>query len=90
MKSKRGFNSLTPEARKRISSMGGKSVLPENRSFSQDGELASRAGSLGGQNVPAESRSFSQNRKLAAEAGRKGGLARWARLRAALAVAGEE
>jgi general stress protein YciG len=47
-KSKRGFGGMSPERRKAISSLGGKAVKPENRSFSQSRELAQTAGSKGG------------------------------------------
>ena len=72
-KSNRGFASLTPERRKEIASMGGKSVPDEKRSFSRDHELAAEAGRKGGRNIAPENRSFSQDRELAARAGRLGG-----------------
>ena len=72
--SKRGFASLTPERRREISSLGGKAVPREKRSFSQDRELASTAGRMGGLAVPGSKRSFSQDRALASSAGRQGGL----------------
>lgn len=73
--SRKGFASMTIEQRRRIASMGGKAVRPEQRSFSQNRELASRAGKKGGISVPPEKRSFSQDRELAARSGRKGGEA---------------
>lgn len=39
---------MTPERRREIASKGGKSVKPENRSFSLDRGLAARAGRKGG------------------------------------------
>lgn len=51
-----GFAALSPEARREIASKGGKSVPPENRSFSRDRTLASAAGIKGGvvRGVPAK------------------------------------
>ncbi len=72
-KSRRGFASMSPERRREIARMGGKSVPSSSRSFSQDRQLAAAAGRKGGRSVPGAKRSFSQNRALAAEAGRKGG-----------------
>lgn len=86
-KSKRGFACLPRKKRLEIASLGGRSVAPEKRSFSQDVELARASGSRGGQSVSAESRSFSVNRELAAEAGRKGGLAKGRNHRKALEAA---
>lgn len=71
---KRGFAALTPERRKAISSLGGKAVKPQNRSFSRNKDLAISAGKKGGISVSPENRSFSRNRALAAESGRKGGI----------------
>lgn len=45
---KRGFASMTPERRREIAAKGGAALRPEQRSFSQDRELAARAGSKGG------------------------------------------
>jgi general stress protein YciG len=39
---------ITPEDRKRYASMGGKALRPEQRSFSQNRQLASEAGRKGG------------------------------------------
>jgi general stress protein YciG len=47
-KSRRGFASMTPERRKEIASLGGKSVAPENRAFSKSRDLARAAGKNGG------------------------------------------
>jgi uncharacterized protein len=73
-KSKRGFASMSPERRQEIASMGGKSVPPENRTFSKDRERAAKAGRVGGKSVPAERRSFSTNHVLATTAGKNGGV----------------
>jgi general stress protein YciG len=69
----RGFASLTPKERREAAARGGRALRPEQRSFSQDRELASAAGRIGGTMVPPERRSFSQNRELARAAGAKGG-----------------
>lgn len=74
-KSKRGFASMSPEKRREIARMGGKSVPAEKRSFSQDAQLAAKAGKKGGQSVNPVNRSFSKDHALAAEAGKKGGSA---------------
>lgn len=47
-KSKRGFASMDPERQREIARRGGASVKPENRSFSQDRDLAVRSGAKGG------------------------------------------
>lgn len=39
---------ITPERRREISSLGGKSIPPAKRSFSQNRELAREAGRKGG------------------------------------------
>lgn len=43
------FADLTPEQRRAISSLGGKSVPPEKRTFSANKSLAIKAGRKGGQ-----------------------------------------
>ena len=50
MASKRGFASMTEEARKAIAAKGGSSVPKEKRSFSKDANLAASAGRKGGSN----------------------------------------
>jgi general stress protein YciG len=75
----RGFASMTKEKQKGIARIGGESVPPEKRSFSQNRELASEAGKKGGKNMLGKDRSFFRNRELASEAGRKGGLVRSAK-----------
>jgi uncharacterized protein len=69
-KSERGFAALSPERRREIARMGGRSVPAEKRSFTVDPSLAAKAGSIGGKSVPKESRSFSMDRGLAQRAGR--------------------
>lgn len=44
----RGFASMDPERQREIARKGGASVAPENRSFSQDRDLAVRSGAKGG------------------------------------------
>jgi general stress protein YciG len=73
--SNRGFAGMSLEKRRKIASMGGKSVLKENRSFSRDRELASTAGKKGGSAVKDENRPFSRDKALAQAAGRLGGTA---------------
>ncbi len=46
--SQRGFASLSPEKRREIASMGGKSVPAEKRSFSRNRNRAAEAGRKGG------------------------------------------
>lgn len=75
-KSSIGFAGLSKEQRIKIASMGGKSVLPENRSFSRDRELAVKAGMKGGTNVPKEKRSYYRDQKLATRSGKLGGIVR--------------
>lgn len=70
----RGFAIMDPERRKQISSLGGKAVPPEKRTFSLNPEKAREAGVIGGKAVPSEKRAFSVNNALASNAGRKGGL----------------
>ncbi len=74
-KSKRGFASMSPEQQREIARKGGRSVPPEKRSFSQNGDLAAAAGRKGGKSVNPANRSFSKNPALASQAGTKGGLA---------------
>ena len=47
--SNRGFASMDPAKQREIASKGGKSVPPEQRSFSKNHELASQAGRKGGE-----------------------------------------
>jgi general stress protein YciG len=47
-KSRRGFASMSPERRREIASLGGKSIPAESRSFSKQRALASKAGQKGG------------------------------------------
>jgi uncharacterized protein len=71
----RGFASMDLKRRREVASAGGKALAPEQRSFSQNRELAAQAGRKGGSNVADKDRAFSRNRELAVEAGRKGGRA---------------
>jgi len=48
LKKPRGFARLSPERRREIAAMGGKSVEPQERAFSKDPGLAARAGRAGG------------------------------------------
>jgi uncharacterized protein len=48
-KALRGFALMSPEKRKEIARKGGAAVLPHNRSFSRDRDLAASAGSKGGE-----------------------------------------
>jgi general stress protein YciG len=74
-KSRRGFASMSPERRREIAALGGKSIPAEKRTFSKDRDLAKRAGRAGGVATPGQKRTFATNRELAAAAGRKGGAA---------------
>ena len=47
--SNRGFASMDEDKQREIASKGGKSVAAEDRSFSQDPELAAEAGRKGGE-----------------------------------------
>lgn len=47
-KQRKGFAVLSLEERRRIASMGGKAVKPENRAYSKNRELAVEAGRKGG------------------------------------------
>jgi len=49
-KSNRGFASMDENKQREIARKGGKSVPPEERSFSKDRDLASEAGKKGGEN----------------------------------------
>ncbi len=73
-KAPRGFAAMSPEKRKAIAQLGGKSIPPEKRSFSQSAlNWLPRPGSQGGKSVADHKRSFSVDRELASSAGRKGG-----------------
>ncbi|MFZ9407667.1 MAG: general stress protein [Burkholderiaceae bacterium] len=47
--SRRGFASMDPALQREIASKGGRSVPPEERSFSKDRALAAQAGRKGGE-----------------------------------------
>ncbi len=68
---KRGLAALTPERRREIAQLGGKSVPREKRNFCKNPEAAQRAGSKGGLKTPPEKRFFSLNRDKAKQAGIK-------------------
>jgi general stress protein YciG len=70
--SERGFASMDQNKQRDIARKGGKSVDPEDRSFSKDRELAAEAGRKGGHESGGN---FAHDRQRAAEAGRKGGRA---------------
>lgn len=89
-KSRRGFASMSPEKRRQIASLGGRSVAPENRSFSRDRALAAEAGSKGGQSVESEKRAYSKDRELAAESGKIGGRTAQAKRKAATKKPGKK
>lgn len=72
---KRGFAAMSPEAHRKIASMGGKAVPAAKRSFSTNRDLATVAGQKGGAAVQPHRRSFYYNRALARAAGQKGGRA---------------
>ena len=59
---------MTPEQRRRIASLGGRSVPKEKRNFSNP-ERAAAAGRIGGVGVPPEKRTFS-DKAAARRAGR--------------------
>ena len=72
-KSKKGLASLSPEKRRMIASMGGKSVPKEKRTFARNRAVASAAGKKGGRTIRPETRTFAVNPELASIAGRIGG-----------------
>jgi general stress protein YciG len=71
LKARRGFAAMDPEKRRLIAAKGGRSVKPENRSFSKDKALAAKAGAKGGKATPAEKRAFTLDKALAAKAAKK-------------------
>ncbi len=72
-KSKKGLASLSPERRRQIASMGGKSVPKEKRTFARNRDVASAAGKKGGRTIRPETRTFAVYPELASIAGRIGG-----------------
>lgn len=72
-KSRKGLASMSPEKRRMIASMGGKSVPKEKRTFSRNRTVASEAGKKGGRTTRPETRTFAVYPELAAVAGRIGG-----------------
>jgi uncharacterized protein len=74
-KRKSGFALLSPEKRREMASLGGRSVPAEKRSFAQNPDLAAQAGRKGGKALDASKRPFSTDHSLAISAGAKGGRA---------------
>jgi len=88
-RSERGFAAMDEKKQREISSKGGQSVAPEDRSFSRDRALAAEAGRKGGEASHGGERSggqkgeeeggrrgggtFADDPQRASEAGRKGG-----------------
>lgn len=72
-KSRKGLASLSPEKRRMIASMGGKSVPKEKRTFARNRDIASAAGKKGGRTIRPETRTFAIYPELAQIAGRIGG-----------------
>ena len=70
-KKKRGLAALTPERRREIAQLGGKSVPREKRAFFNNPEKAKSAGSLGGLKASPENRYFSRHPDKARQAGLK-------------------
>jgi general stress protein YciG len=70
---KRGFASMTPEKRREIARMGGKSVPKEKRAYSVNRDLAAKSGAKGGKVVRPSKRAFSMDPALASRAGKLGG-----------------
>ena len=67
---KRGFAAMTPERRREIASMGGKSVPASNRTYSKNKALASKSGMKGGSFVDPDKRMFKRDPALASRAGK--------------------
>jgi general stress protein YciG len=59
MSKPKGFAAMPPEQQRRISSLGGRSVAPEKRTFSTDNHLAREAGRRGGLRAQADRRKAS-------------------------------
>jgi general stress protein YciG len=68
-KRKCGFASMSSEKLREISSMGGKSVPAEKRSFAQDPDHAALCGQKGGKKADPAKRTFAVNPELASKAG---------------------
>lgn len=51
-KKPRGFAAMSPERHREVAAKGGRSVEPQERSFSRDHGLAARAGRIGGEAKP--------------------------------------
>jgi general stress protein YciG len=74
--SKRGFAGMTPEKRREIARMGGKSVPKEKRAYSVNRDLAAKSGAKGGKKVRPSKRAFSMDPTLASRAGKASAKAR--------------
>jgi uncharacterized protein len=67
--SNRGFASMDPAIQREIASKGGRSVPPEERSFSKDRALAAEAGRKGGEASHGGRRSARQQNQQGAQGG---------------------
>jgi len=67
----RGLAMVSPERRKEIAAMGGKSIPKEKRPFAKNRDAAVEAGRKGGAHKSKEKRTFAVNRELAKLAGTK-------------------
>jgi len=76
VKKPRGLATLSPERRREIARMGGKSVPADKRAFAVNRELASKAGRKGNKNLRDEKRAFSVDPALASRAGKLGAKSR--------------
>jgi general stress protein YciG len=76
--SNRGFASMDPALQREIASKGGRSVPPEERSFSKDRALAAEAGRKGGEASHGGRRNTAQQggQQGAGSSGGKGGGSR--------------
>lgn len=86
-KRKRGLAALSPERRRAIAAMGGRSVPAEKRAFSQDPQFAAKAGRKGGTLAKAENRFFSRFPEKAVLAGQTSAEMRRAKAEAEVAAA---
>ncbi len=82
-KRKRGLACLSPERRREIASMGGRSVPPEKRAFARDVALAAEAGRVGGGSATPENRMFHKDNDLARRAAKASAQGRARRLKEA-------
>jgi general stress protein YciG len=89
-KRKRGLAALSPERRRAIAAMGGRSVPAEKRAFSQDPQFAAKAGRKGGTLAKAENRFFSRFPEKAVLAGQTSAEMRRAKAEAEVAATAME